>query len=362
MASARQRGKRWTGLYRDASGKQKSAGTYDSEEEALARATVSELDANPPKTIEVYPGQKRGKPTIAGYGPVAIAEAKLEATSRETYTYLLTHVVRGLGSVALDDLTPADVRAFARSLESGQISSSTAAHVFAVLRLIVRTALQDDLMKRDVTAGISIQRKDSSEKVIATPAQARAIGEAIDPHYALLVATMFDTGMRYGELMALKASDIRDRVINGVHRGMMIRVSRSIAEVKGRPVERNHGKTAHATREIPISALLASKLAAQGLRRKDGYVFRNTEGRYIRRSNFGRIWGRACDAAGVSGLTPHGARHSTASWLANDPTVTLVSVQVMLGHSSLQQTSAYVHHIDGDGDDPRLAALQRIAA
>jgi hypothetical protein len=50
MASARKRGQRWTGLYRDASGAQKSAGTYDTEEEALARATVAELDANPPAT------------------------------------------------------------------------------------------------------------------------------------------------------------------------------------------------------------------------------------------------------------------------------------------------------------------------
>lgn len=47
MASTRKRGQRWTGLYRDASGAQRSAGTFDTEEEALARAQVAELDANP---------------------------------------------------------------------------------------------------------------------------------------------------------------------------------------------------------------------------------------------------------------------------------------------------------------------------
>jgi integrase len=78
--------------------------------------------------------------------------------------------------------------------------------------------------------------------------------------------------------------------------------------------------------------------------------------------NFSRLWRAACDVAGVPGMTPHGARHSVASWLANDPTVPLVAVRDMLGHSSLEQTSAYVHHIGGDGDDPRLAALARIAA
>ena len=43
------------------------------------------------------------------------------------------------------------------------------------------------------------------------------------------------------------------------------------------------------------------------------------------------------------------------------PSVPLVAVRDMLGHASLAQTSAYVHHIDGDGDDPRLAALARMS-
>ena len=362
MATARKRGQRWTGLYRDAQGRQKSAGAYPTEREALRAAEHAEAVANPPKTIEAHSGIRRGKPTIAGYGPVAIEGARLEATSRETYGHLFKHVIRELGSTALADLTPADVRVFARRLESGRMSSSTAYHVFCVLRLIVVTALQDGLIEKDVTAGISVQRKGSKQKVIATPAQAREIEGQIDPHYALMVETMFATGMRYGELMALKVSDIRDRVVDGVNRGMVIKVSRSIAEVTGKPVERPYGKTAHATREIPVSASLASRLAAQGRRNKDGYVFRNTKGDYIRRSNFGRIWKRAVDAVGLQGMTPHGARHSVASWLANDPSVPLVSVRDMLGHSSLAQTSAYVHHVDRDGDDPRLAALERLAA
>lgn len=50
MASARPRGERWMGLYRDANGKQKSAGTYDTYDEAVARA--------------------QGLPDVRGHGPV----------------------------------------------------------------------------------------------------------------------------------------------------------------------------------------------------------------------------------------------------------------------------------------------------
>lgn len=170
---------------------------------------------------------------------------------------------------------------------------------------------------------------------------------------------MFNTGMRYGELMALKSSDIKDRIVNGAVCGKVIRVSRSVAEIDGQPVERPYGKTGHARRDIPVSDDLAKAIVAAAA--KDGRIFLNTQGRYISRSNFGRIWKRAVDAIGLHGMTPHGARHSVASWLANDPAVPLVAVRDMLGHSSIAQTSAYVHAIY-DGDDPRLAALERMAA
>src|SRR5580693_470850 len=169
MASTRERGGRFVGLYRNAHGKQRSAGTYDTETEALARAVVAEHDANPPGTELVYLTEKRGKPTIAAYGPVALAGAKLEATSRETYTYLLKHVVAELGMKTLEELTPADVRAFARKLEASKMSSSTASHVYSVLKLIMVTAVQDYPALKDVTAGISVQRKGGKEKIIATP-------------------------------------------------------------------------------------------------------------------------------------------------------------------------------------------------
>ena len=42
MASARQRDGRWTGLYRDRDGRQRSAGTFDSKASALKAARASE--------------------------------------------------------------------------------------------------------------------------------------------------------------------------------------------------------------------------------------------------------------------------------------------------------------------------------
>ena len=358
MASARKRGQRWTGLYRDSAGKQKSAGSFGTEAEALKAAEHAEALANPPKALEAHPAAKRGKPTLAGYGPKAIAGARLEGTSRESYKCLFSkHISPTLGSSTLAELTPADVRAFARKLESSKMSASTAHLVMCVLRLIVKTALQDGLIVKDVTAGISVQRKGKAEKVIATPAQAKAIEEAFHPHYRLMIKVMFATGLRFGEILGIQAGDVCD-LPGG---GKVIRIRRTVAEYGGTVEVRPYGKTPGASRDVPVSKELAALIVAQGEADPEGWAFRNHRGACIRRGNFSRLWRAACDVAGVPGMTPHGARHSVASWLANDPTVPLVAVRDLLGHSSLEQTSAYVHYI-GDGDDPRLAALARIAA
>ena len=67
MASARLRGKKYTGLYRDASGAQRSAGSFDTEAEALKAARHAEAVANLLERIEVHPAARRGKITVAGY-------------------------------------------------------------------------------------------------------------------------------------------------------------------------------------------------------------------------------------------------------------------------------------------------------
>ncbi|HET9081669.1 MAG TPA: tyrosine-type recombinase/integrase [Trebonia sp.] len=358
MASARKRGQSYTGLFRDAQGRQKSAGTFGTEKEAIRAAEHAEALANPPKTTAAYPTAKRGKPTVAGYGVAAINGARLEGTSRESYRLLFgKHIKPALGSRTLAELTPADIRAFARNLESSAMSASTAHLVMSVLRLIVKTASQDGLIVKDVTAGVSVARKGKAEKVIATPAQAAAIEAAFHPHYRLMIKVMFATGARFGEILGIQAGDVCDRPGGG----KVIRIRRTIAEYGGTVEVRPYGKTARASRDVPVGKELAAQIIAQGEAHPEGWAFRNHRGACIRRGNFSRLWRLACDAAGVPGMTPHGARHSVASWLANDPSVPLVAVRDMLGHSSLEQTSAYVHHID-DGDDPRLAALARIAA
>ncbi|HYZ52795.1 MAG TPA: tyrosine-type recombinase/integrase [Streptosporangiaceae bacterium] len=350
MASVRQRGNRYTALFRDSSGAQKSAGTFDTKREALKAAKRAEaLGEAPSKPVAVHAASKRGKLTIAGYMPVFLSGHRLSATGRESYRQWAKRVVQGLGHITLAELSPADIRAFIRKQET-EVSDATVGHVMTVLRAMCRTAVEDGLMEKDITAGVKIAPRRDREMMIATRPQARVIREAAPEHYRLLIEALFETGARYSELMGLQARDIT---------GNVIRIRRTIVEVASKPIEQDHGKSRNAVRNIPVEPDLARRLVAAGEANDGGWVFRAVRGGYLCRATFRRVWKLAVAAAGLPGLRVHDARHSHISWLANDPTVPLAAVRDRVGHSSLAVTSRYVHTMTKD-IDPCLAALAKM--
>lgn len=350
MASTREREGRFTGLYRDRYGKQRSAGTFSTKAKALKAARASEAlesqgrDAqNALRSPEnAYPVSRRGFITVAGYGPQWLSGHRLEATSRECYAAMFKHIERGLGTVTLRDLTPADVRAFFRKLESGGMTGGTEGHVLTVLREMCKTAVNDGLMEKDPTFGVKIQSRRTREMIILQPEEYGRLLMSVPSQHRLTVRALIETGLRWGELMGLRAEDIKDGKLT---------VRRVIIEVNGRTQVRDYGKTSRAMRTISIDPDLERDLTA-----REGFVIRAEKGGPLTRSNFRRIWKRALKDAGIDpSLRVHDLRHTHASWLLANG-ADLVSVRDRLGHSDISVTSRYLHTLDRD-TDPCLSAL-----
>lgn len=70
MASAKQRGKTWTGHWRDG-GKQKTQRGFATQKSALDHALLAEALAKPPRAAE-HPSQRRGEVTVTGYAPAGL--------------------------------------------------------------------------------------------------------------------------------------------------------------------------------------------------------------------------------------------------------------------------------------------------
>lgn len=352
MASVRQRDGRWTGLYRDGQGRQRSAGTYGTKASALRAARASEaVEATGRDARQVLDGPellsmsaKKGKLTVAGYAPTWLAGHRLEPTSRATYACMLLHIVRELGDVTLADLDAPRVRTFIRGLEATRLSSSTVGLVMTTLRTMCETAVADRLMDRDPTSGIKVAGLHAREMRILSPAEYRKLLDVIRPHYRLLVEMAVASGMRWGELMGLQAPDVIRR--GG---GYVVKIRRVMIEVSGHTSIRPYGKTPGATREVTISRDLGEALIESAKADPDQFVFCAEQGGVLHRSNFRRVWGKALDRAGLQGVRVHDLRHTSASWLL-DNGAKLVEVRDRLGHSSIAVTSRYLHAVPGDRD------------
>ena len=268
---------------------------------------------------------------------------------------MLLHITRELGGVRLDSLDAPRCRSFIRGLEATKLSSATVALVMTTLRNKCETAVDDRLMDRNPCSGIKIAGRRTREMRILSLAEYRKLLDVIQPHYRLLVEMAVASGMRWGELMGLQGLDVLPR-----GSGYTVKIRRVMIEISGKTSLRSYGKTSGATREVTIGRDLGEALIESAKADPDGFVFRAEQGGVLRRSSFRRVWGRACAAAGLTGVRVHDCRHTSASWLL-DNGAKLVEVRDRLGHSSIAVTSRYLHVVPGDRDSC-LDALGRAMA
>lgn len=159
-----------------------------------------------------------------------------------------------------------------------------------------------------------------------------------------IILTLGLTGLRWGELAALRVRDVQELPCPA------LRVHRSKPD--GQPVRTTKsGKS----RTVPLveeaAALLLPRLAG---RKPDALIFPNASGGYRSNNNFKRDvhWSEV-----GKGRRIHDLRHTAATlWLASG--VDLKTVQAWLGHSSAKLTAdTYAHYLGSDADTAAVARL-----
>ena len=160
---------------------------------------------------------------------------------------------------------------------------------------------------------------------------ARALDDARD---AELVRVAAYTGLRRGELIALRWGDV-DFVAH------KLTVRRAISA----GVEANSTKSRRA-REVPLPDQAAGALDRLSRRSEfvgpDEYVFANRLGRRLDPTALRRRFERARDAVGLPPLRFHDLRHTYGSLLVAGG-VDLQSVKAAMGHSRITTTERYLH-------------------
>jgi integrase len=279
---------------------------------------------------------------------------QLRRRTQEFYEGLLRlHVLPQLGPVALSDLRPATIRSWHASLLRGRRpGASTAAKCYRLLRSILATAVEDELIPKNPCAIKGAGIEHPNERPVATIEQVYALADAIKPRYRALVLTATFTGLRLGELRALKRHRL-DLLHATVH------VAEQMSELKQGELVVGPPKTEAGVRTVATPHALIPELEAHLARWSGpgphGLVFCGTKNQPIRRASLYNAWKRAVRAVGIDELRFHDLRH-TGNTLAAGTGASTRELMNRMGHASPRAALIY-HHATEARDHAIAAAL-----
>jgi integrase len=221
--------------------------------------------------------------------------ATLKPKTREDYRSLLdNHVLPAFGQRPVASVDTLAVRGWLAGLVSGGLSPSRAKHAYYALFAVLEAAIQAGALLRNPAAGIRVPRSRRREMRFLSAVEVERLAEAVVPPCGLLVRFAAYTGLRAGELVALRVG--RLDLLRGT-----VRVVESASEVGGRLV---FGSTkTYAERTVRLPRFLRDDLAAHLAGRPrdpDGFVFTAARGGPLRHNNFyQRIFCPALTRAGL---------------------------------------------------------------
>ena len=202
---------------------------------------------------------------------------------------------------------------------------------YRLLRAIMRTAVDDELVRRNPCRIKGADKDDSPERPVATIPEVYAIADAMRPWYRSLVLMAAFTSLRWGELIALRRRHVDLDAGFVVVRESVVEVDNVLTTV--RP------KSAAGVREVGIPAVIVPDLR-EHLRRwsepgANGRVFVGPKGATPRRTHFSQLWQAATVKAGIDpevGLRFHDLRH-TGNYLTSQG-ASLRDVMARMGHAA----------------------------
>jgi len=276
-------------------------------------------------------------------------------------TIAKVHIRPKLGRKQVTKLKPAEIDALlSAKLDSG-LSVSTVRRIRSVLAQALTQAQRWEMVGRNAASLSRPPRAPRREGRSLSPQQvAKLVGAMSEDRLAGLYLTMLGTGLRRGEALGLKWSDLDlDRAVLTV-RNQLRREPGHIdpedGKRSGAALVLVEPKTASSKRIVPLSNWVVETLKAHQARqaeehlalgaawRDSGFVFTTTIGTPLDPRNASRAFSELAEKAGLGAWHIHELRHSAASTsLAQGVPVEVVSA--FLGHSSIRMTVDTYGHI-----------------
>ncbi|MBV9024403.1 MAG: site-specific integrase [Streptomycetaceae bacterium] len=281
-----------------------------------------------------------GEVLFSEYATRWIDERAVAPTTDELYRRLLRlHLEPTFGQLYVNAISPSRVRAW-RAERLKTTGATTVAKSYRLLKAIMETAIEDDMIRKNPCRIRGAGREDADERPVATIAQVFALADVIGLRWRLMVLLGAFASMRPEELAELRRRDV-DLDAGSVW------VRRAAPELNtGRRVI-GDPKSRAGKREIVLPAFLHLDVrrhlewfAQPG---PDGLVFVGEKGAALRGTTFGRKWRKARDKVGLPECFRFYDLRHTGNTLAADTGAKLKDLMVRAGQSSEKAQLIYQH-------------------
>lgn len=309
--------------------------TFATKADARRWLTLTESDITRGAWVDESDGEM-----LSAYAARWITERSgLSARTIELYSGLLRlHIAPKLGAVGIRRITPAMVRTWRHELLDGGLGESTMSKAYRLLRAVLNTASDDELIRRNPCRIKGAGVEHPAERPVLTLPEVFKLADSIEGRYRMLVLLAVFGSLRWGELMGLRKTDL-DLTLG------LVCIERALSSVGSRQIIKKP-KTEAARRTIALPMWLVPELeqhfADYSELLPDGRVFVGPSGITPSRPNFSAVWARALKKAGLSGVHVHDLRHTGNHFAATSGASTR-ELMGRMGHVSVNAAMVYQH-------------------
>ena len=284
----------------------------------------------------------------------------VKASSYQTYlTQANRHILPMLGGLYLTQLTPALAYEFTESMHAAGLSAGTIKGVFRLLSAALRFALDEGVIRKNPCRKLKIRQEEQREQRVLSRSEQEKVRSAADERGDLSVLLSLYTGMRLGEVCALKWTDIDwekktitvRRTAQRVAQGRNERGHRTLLMLGSPKSRRSH-------RVLPAPDFLLAKLKNLMAAGPAGEFVFSTSAHAAEPRTLQRRFSRLMEAVGLTDVHFHTLRHSFATRLL-ELGVDIQTVSALLGHGSARTTLDFYGH---SLPDQRRQAVALLAA
>lgn len=240
---------------------------------------------------------------------------------------LLQTILPFFGNKIIDTITLQDIEQFkTKLLKERKVLNKTVNNYLSILRICLKWAVEKEVIK-NLPRIKPLKVPPLNKFDFLTETETLKLLEHASGKWRDMILLAVRTGLRFGELIALKWEDIN-------FKAKTLTVSRNIVHsIEGSPKNNR-------IRTIPLNKDVIEMLINKTNDKE--YIFYNDEGEPLHYTYCRKKLHRFCKLAGIRIINWHALRHTFASHLASKG-VSVFAIKELLGHSDIKMTMRYSH-------------------